>query len=158
MGAKKVLAAVLEHGFAAVKSMSARRDGLDAAPHLRTGTAGEDAAFFHLLRNGYTVVARRWCSGRVPGDVDLIAWSGELLCMFEVKTRTAHDLNPAESAVNESKRHNLRRLARAYVRQLPGPQAPQVRFDIVSVYLVPGSKPEILHFENAFGWNPRYED
>ncbi len=29
---------------------------------------------------------------------------------------------------------------------------PQVRFDVISVYLVPGEKPEFTHFEAAFGW------
>jgi putative endonuclease len=47
----------------------------------------------------------------------------------------------------------LRRLARQYVRQLPQPTAPQVRFDVISVYLVPGQKKEFVHFEGAFGWS-----
>ncbi len=37
-------------------------------------------------------MARRWSSGDVPGDVDLIGWQGSLLCFVEVKTRTAHDM------------------------------------------------------------------
>jgi putative endonuclease len=121
--------------------------------HLITGLQGEDAAYFYLRRNGYIVVARRWSSGNTRGDVDLIAWRGALLCIVEVKTRTAHDLAPAEAAVDSHKRHMLRRLARQYVRQLPQETAPQVRFDVVSVYLVPGQEKEFVHFENAFGWN-----
>jgi putative endonuclease len=39
------------------------------------------------------------------------------------------------------------------VRQLPEQEAPQVRFDVVSVYLLPGQKKEFQHFEAAFGWN-----
>ena len=53
-----------------------RRDEAEMPPHLATGLAGEDAAFFYLRRKGYTMVARRWSSGDVPGDVDLIAWQG----------------------------------------------------------------------------------
>ena len=49
----------------------------------------------------------------------------------------------------------LRRLARQYVRQLPQATAPQVRFDVVSVYLVPGRKKEFVHFEGTFGWSER---
>ena len=94
-------------------------------------------------------------AGNVPGDVDLIAWLDELLCFVEVKTRTAHDATAAEVAVDWHKRRILRRLARNYVRQLPSALAPQVRFDVVSVYLVPGEKPELVHFENAFGWDER---
>jgi len=127
----------------------------DTAPHLLTGIEGEDAARVYLQRQGYVVVARRWSGGNLPGDLDLIAWQDQLLCFFEVKTRTLHDMTPAEAAIDGHKRKVLRRLARQYLRQLPGESAPQVRFDALSVYLLPGAAPEITHFENAFGWNER---
>jgi putative endonuclease len=148
--------ALLERGLAGLDRL-ARGRGADLPAHLVTGITGEDAAFFYLRRKGYTVVARRWSAGNVPGDVDLIAWQGPLLCFVEVKTRTAHDMTPAESAVDRHKQLVLRRLARAYIRQLPQAEAPPVRFDVISVYLVPGEKPEIVHFENAFGWTDRQE-
>ena len=84
--------------------------------------------------------------------------AGKLLCIVEVKTRTAHDDMAAEMAVDTHKRTMLRRLARQYVRQLPQKAAPQVRFDIISVYLLPGQKKEFQHFEAAFGWNERERD
>jgi putative endonuclease len=127
----------------------------DLPSHLVTGIKGEDAAYFYLRRKGYTVAARRWSSGNHPGDLDLIAWQGPMLCFFEVKTRTVHDATPAEVAVDSHKRNTLRRLARQYVRQLPQETAPQVRFDVISVYLVPGQKKEFVHFESAFGWSER---
>jgi len=132
-----------------------RKRGLlpERAAHLVTGERGEDAAFFFLRRKGYTVVARRWSSGDVPGDVDLIAWAGPLLCFFEVKTRTARDRAPAEIAVDYRKRAAVRRLARRYLRQLPQPSAPPVRFDVLSVYVEPGDVTEFEHFEGAFGWS-----
>ncbi|MGA3373660.1 MAG: YraN family protein [Terracidiphilus sp.] len=125
--------------------------------HLVTGIEGETAALFQLRRKGYTVVARRWSSGDVPGDVDLIAWQGPMLCFVEVKTRTARDASPAEIAVDSHKRNILRRLARQYVRQLPQETAPPVRFDVLSVYLVPGQEKEFVHFEGAFSWS-EWED
>ncbi len=134
--------------------MARQRGRAPALPeHLKTGIAGENAAYFHLRREGYIVVARRWSAGHQPGDIDLIAWQGKLLCIVEVKTRTAHDDTAAEVAVDTHKRTMLRRLARQYVRQLPQQAAPQVRFDIVSVYILPGQKKEFQHFEGAFGWN-----
>jgi putative endonuclease len=126
--------------------------------HLTTGLDGEDAAFFYLRQNEYTVVARRWSSGDLPGDVDLIAWQGPMLCFVEVKTRTARDATPAEAAVDSHKRSTLRRLARRYVRQLPQKTAPQVRFDVISVYLVPGQQKAVQHFESAFGWSEQRRD
>lgn len=131
----------------------ARRRGRmpDLPEHLVLGEAGEDAAFFELRRKGYTVVARRWRSGDVPGDLDLIAWQGPMLCFVEVKTRSARDLTPAETAVDEHKKRVLRRLARRYVRQLPLKEMPPVRFDVLSVYMEPGKATEFEHFEAAFG-------
>ncbi len=126
-------------------------------PHLVVGLEGEDTAYFHLLRKGYTVVARRWSGGNLPGDIDLIAWQGSLLCFFEVKTRTAHDATPAEAAVDQHKRATLRRLASHYVRQLPQAEPPQVRFDVISVYLE-GPLKDVVHFANAFTWKERRQD
>lgn len=151
---KATNAAWFERTLQGLDRLAQRRGrGRDLPEHLATGFAGEDAVFFDLRRKGYTIVARRWSSGDVPGDVDLIAWQGAVLCFIEVKARTAHDRTPAEAAVDSQKRSILRRLARRYVRQLPQATAPPVRFDVVSAYLVPGRKPEFMHFENAFGWS-----
>jgi putative endonuclease len=150
---------LLERALGGLNRLAMRRKGLERGPeHLAVGLDGEDAAYFYLRRKGYTVVARRWSSGDVPGDIDLIAWHGSMLCFVEVKTRTARDLNPAESAVDSHKRTTLRRLARRYVRQLPQEAAPPVRFDVISVYLVPGQEREFVHFESSFSWNERLRD
>lgn len=143
-----------ESGLAALKWMALRCRRSSTLPaHLVTGIEGEDAAYFYLRHKGYIVAARRWSPGHQPGDIDLIAWQGPLLCIVEVKTRTAHDATSAEVAVDSRKRTMLRRLARQYVRQLPQATAPNVRFDVISVYLVPGQKREFVHFEAAFGWS-----
>jgi putative endonuclease len=121
-------------------------------PHLIVGARGEDEALFYLRREGYTVVARQWKSVMFPGDLDLIAWQGDCLCVIEVKTRTKRsEIFTAESAVDADKRTTLRRLARAYVRRLPEPP-PHRRFDVVSVYLEPNLPPRFEHFAGAFAW------
>jgi putative endonuclease len=139
-----------------VAAQRGRSNGLPA--HLITGIQGEEAACSFLRQKGYIVVARRWSAGNVPGDLDLIAWQGPLLCIAEVRTRTAHDITPAEATIDGHKRKVLRRLAHHYLRQLPCAAVPQVRFDEISVYIEPGQKPEITHFENAFGWNENSRD
>jgi putative endonuclease len=147
----------LERALVGLRWVAKRRGRPASLPaHLATGIDGENAAFFFLRRKGYTVVARRWSSGNLPGDLDLIAWQGPMLCFIEVKTRTAHDIAPAEIAVDSHKRHVLRRLARQYVRQLPQETAPPVRFDVLSVYLVPGQKKEFHHFEGSFDWSEQH--
>jgi putative endonuclease len=124
--------------------------------HLLTGERGEAAAFFHLRSLGYTIVARRWRTRRLPSDLDLIAWEGSTLVIVEVKTRTAHDFAPAEAEVNRHKQEMLRRMAAAYLRRLPESFRASVplRYDIVSVYLLStGNEPakvEFEHFRDAF--------
>lgn len=124
------------------------------APHLRTGHLGERATLFELRRRGYTVVARRWTSSRMRGDIDLIAWEADTLCFFEVKTRTSRYIVPAEAAVDEDKRRVLRRLARAYLRTFPEKQRDTIatRFDVVSVYMMDRA-PEFHLFPGAFRWD-----
>jgi putative endonuclease len=131
----------------------ARRQRMPIAPHLAVGEQGERAALFELRRRGVVVVAERWISAKVRGDVDLIGWDGETLCFYEVKTRTERDMNPAESMVDDVKRRMLRGLARAYIARFPEQERASipVRFDVVSVYS-PASKPEFEIFQGAFGW------
>ncbi len=149
----------VERALAGLDSLAERRGREQVLPaHLLAGLQGEEAAYFYLRRKDYTVVARRWTAGNLPGDLDLIAWQETMLCVIEVKTRTARDLTPAETAVDFHKRNVLRRLARHYTHQLPSTPSPQVRFDVISVYLVPGQAPEFTHFENAFGWTEPRRD
>ncbi len=119
--------------------------------HLMTGLRGEDAAYFHLRRLGYTIVARRWRSAKLRGDIDLIGWDGEWLCFIEVKTRTSRSFQPAEAAVDYEKKRMLTRMAREYLHNLENPDRIPVRFDVVSVYF-PDGKPEFEIFCGAFDW------
>ena len=115
-----------------------RRRGAEIPAHLRTGISGEEAAFFYVRRLGFRVVAQRWNDSPVPGDIDLIAWDGDLLCFLEVKTRTSREVATASSAVDRNKRRILRRLARHYLRHLPqGPDQspPRTRFDLSLIHI-----------------------
>ena len=130
-----------------------RRRGSSGPEHLATGERGEREALFHLRKLGYTVVARRWKSAKLWGDVDLIGWDGEWLCFVEVKTRSGRDAMPAELAVDREKQDMLRRMARAYLRGFPEKLRDDVpvRFDVVSVYLLPTGV-EFELYRGAFGW------
>ncbi|MEO8725391.1 MAG: YraN family protein [Acidobacteriaceae bacterium] len=136
----------------------------ERSSHLITGERGEEAAYFYLRQQGYTVVARNYraAASHTRGELDIVAWEGETLCFVEVKTRTARDFAAAESAVDPEKRHDLRRIAQEYIRHLPGVSGslrsarqtplPSTRFDVVSVYLLRGKKPEITLLRDNFGW------
>jgi putative endonuclease len=126
-----------------------RRGGPPAA-HLRTGRAGERLAGQFLRQQGYTIIASNWrCRGR-KGEIDLIGWDGDVLCFIEVKTRGSHGMVPAEMAVDRAKQHELRAMAALYLHNAK--RHPPSRFDVVSVYLVPGQPPEIDLFKDAFPW------
>ena len=143
----------LERCVAALDSVAKRRNRQTALPeHLVIGERGEEAAFFYLRHRGFIVVAQRWNDGPLPGDIDLIAWDGEVLCFVEVKSRTSRDVATASSAVDKNKRKTLRRLARQYMRHLPETVTPETRFDIVTVYDVPGQARQVQLIPAAFGW------
>ena len=103
----------MEQAVTSLERIAARRGPSTVPAHLLTGFEGEDAVFFYLRRKGYIVVARRWSCGDRPGDIDLIAWQGTMLCFIEVKTRSGRGAMPAEDAVDDDKQEMLRRLARA---------------------------------------------
>jgi putative endonuclease len=120
----------------------------NTARHLHVGRRGEEDAYFHLRRRGYVMVARNFRSPRCRGEIDLIGWDADVLCFIEVKTRTTHDVKPAEAAVDWHKRREVAEVAREYRRKL-SPSC-QWRFDIVSVYYGQnGSRPQIEVFQNA---------
>jgi putative endonuclease len=123
------------------------------AAHLYTGERGEEAAYFHLRKLGYVMVARNYRSPRRRGEIDLIGWDKDVLCFIEVKTRSSKDFIPAEVAVGADKQHDLREVAREYLRKVVG--EPTTRFDIVSVYFGAGN-PEFELFRNAFSVSEQY--
>ena len=109
----------------------------DLPAHLRIGKRGEEDAYFHLRRRGYTIIARNYRTSRHHGEIDLIGWVKDVLCFIEVKTRTTREVKPAEAAVDRRKRHDLRVVIRDYLRTLPHkrfPDPPPWRFDVVTVY------------------------
>ena len=82
------------------------------------------------------------------GEIDLIGWHENILCFVEVKTRTTHDVKPAEAAVDREKRREILAVAREYLRHLPA-SCPW-RLDVVSVYYdQPSSQPQIEVFRNV---------
>lgn len=117
--------------------------------HQLTGKRGEEDAYFHLRRLGYVMVARNFRVPRRRGEIDLIGWDADVLCFIEVKTRTSHEVKPAEAAVDRAKQKELAAMGREYLRHLR--YTPAWRFDILSVYYGgQAALPEFELFKNAF--------
>jgi putative endonuclease len=113
----------------------------------RVGRRGELDAYFFLRKRGYIMVATNFRSPRRHGEIDLIGWDGEVLCFIEVKTRSARNGTPAESAVDKKKRRDVIAMAREYLGSLP-PKCPW-RFDLVTVHYESGARPRLELFTDV---------
>jgi putative endonuclease len=121
----------------------------DIPAHQRTGRRGEEDAYFYLRRRGYTIIARNYRSPHHRGELDLVGWDHDVLCVIEVKTRTARDMKPAEAAVDRDKQRELSLVAHDFLRQMP--HSCQWRFDVLAVYYEHGNgRPSFELFQNAF--------
>ncbi len=112
------------------------------------GRRGEDLAHRYLERQGMTVVARNWQPSAGHGEIDLVAWEGDVLVFVEVKSRMTDEFGAPERNVDLQKRAALERSGRNYARRA-GVAWERVRFDLVSVIF--SNPPAVTHHRGAFG-------
>jgi putative endonuclease len=112
-----------------------------------SGRVGEDLAHRYLRSRGCTIVARNYRMRSGLGEIDLVAWQGDVLAFVEVKTRASAAFGAPEAAVDAEKRIRLERAARDYARRA-NVEWSKTRFDIVSIVL--RQPPEIEWIRNAF--------
>ncbi len=122
------------------------------------GALGERFALeFLKRRENYRIVATnvRIPIGRasrgalVLGELDIVAYDGDVLVFVEVKTRTSEEVVRAEGGVDWRQRRALSRAARAYRHWLHLESA-VYRFDLVTVVFGNGASPEITLTPGAF--------
>ncbi len=117
------------------------------ASHLLEGRLGERHACRFLMRQGFDILARRY--GGPQGEIDLIAFEGEMLVFIEVKTRDSRRFGDPWEFVDWQKQQSLRRTAENFIAAHDLGQY-TFRFDIVSV-VAPGTRrEEISLYRNAF--------
>lgn len=114
----------------------------------RRGQQAEALAAHYLEQRGYRLVARNVHIGRL-GEIDLIAYDGEVLVFVEVKARSSVRWGLPEEALTPRKRRFLMRAARAYL-VLNGIEHTPCRFDVVAIDLWT-HPPQIRLYQNAFG-------
>jgi putative endonuclease len=122
----------------------------------RLGRIAEALVADSLERRGMLLVARNARASSVRGEIDLIALDGRALVFVEVKAlRTTSRAGPERPAmaVGHRKRHKLRSLALAWLREHDGAVPPHrtLRFDVVGLRLDAGGRvTEWEHLRGAF--------
>jgi putative endonuclease len=125
-------------------------------PRHRLGRAAEVAVADALGRMGWRIVARNARTSTVQGELDLVAIDGMALVFVEVKAlSTSSRAGPERPAmaVGRRKRHKLRTLALAWLRDHDGSVPPHrtLRFDVVGVRMdASGRIVEREHLRAAF--------
>ena len=116
-------------------------------PHNQSfGAWGEELVATWYREHGYDIVARNWRCRQ--GEIDIIASSGSVLVICEVKTRANADFGSPASAVDVNKQQRLRRLAAHWLSENPNTRV-SVRFDVAAV-IGPKDKVTLEVIEAAF--------
>lgn len=108
----------------------------------RLGDLGEGLAAKYLTDTGYRLVlanfkvpiGRNRNDAQVTGEIDLVAFDGDILCFVEVKTRTSEEFASALSAVDLRKQRQIIRAARVY-RRIFGIREVTHRYDVVTIVM-----------------------
>ena len=108
------------------------------------GKEGESQAAEFLQKKGFAIVERNY--RHKHAEIDLIVKKGDFIVFVEVKTRTYSFYGEPEAFVDSRKAATILRAAEQYTYD--NKYEGNIRFDIVSVKT--GSKPEVVHFEDAF--------
>ena len=112
---------------------------------LTFGRRSEIQAIDYLRSLGFRIVTSPYRAK--GGEVDVIAWEGNVLVFIEVKAR--QNLEPPEDAVGFRKQQRVIRAAQSYLTKHRLHDA-QCRFDILAVTAVPGSPPKFHLLRDAF--------
>jgi len=112
------------------------------------GRDAEERAAEYLERLGYRIIGRNVRVGRL-GEIDLVAYDGEVLVFIEVKARSSKRFGLPEDALTLRKQRRLLEVARAYL-SLSGLEGIVCRFDVIALEL--GAQPPAIRlYRNAFG-------
>lgn len=110
------------------------------------GRWGEATAASFLLGKGFKIIARNYRNWQ--SEIDLIVTKDEMLIFVEVKTRTGTAFGMPEEFVNATKAKLIMRAAEQYIFDADWEN--DVRFDIVSILMLPDGSTDIRHIEDAF--------
>jgi putative endonuclease len=98
----------------------------------RRGARAEGLAWDYLAAQGYRLVTKNHRAK--GGEVDLIAYDGQVLCFIEVRARESADFGLPLETIDRRKQLRIIRAARHFLETLPSPWPP-MRFDAVGILL-----------------------
>ena len=113
---------------------------------MQTGRRGENIAREFLVKAGYTILEQNWRCGRI--EIDIIARQNNTIVFVEVKTRSSRWVADPAQSVDPEKESRISYAAVSYLDMINHEWT--FRFDIISILLLPGRRPEIEHFPDAF--------
>lgn len=115
----------------------------------KTGDKGEELAVELLESKSYTIIKRNYRYGK--GEIDIIAKDPqeEGLVFIEVKSRKSLEYGSPEEAITKNKIKQLKRIAELYLYENEIIEI-LCRFDVIAILMLPGEKPQIEHYVNAF--------
>jgi putative endonuclease len=108
-----------------------RRSEIQAVDYIRS-------LGFRIVTSGYRTKG---------GEVDVIAWEGDILVFIEVKSRQNDE--PPEDSVGRTKQRRIIRAAGHYISRHRLQETPY-RFDILAVTALPHTKPQFRLLRDAF--------
>lgn len=116
------------------------------ATHNDTGNWGEKKASDYLISKGFEIVEKNF--RHKHAEIDLIARKNKLLIFIEVKTRSGTGFGMPEEFVNRTKAKLVMYAAEHYI--FTKNWLYDIRFDIISILILPDGSERINHIEDAF--------
>lgn len=108
---------------------------------LKLGCTGERLARRHLEKSGYRILESNYRTR--TGEIDLIAFDGEILAFIEVKTRTSKRFGHPLEALTSAKCRRISKVALEYLNRKNYHDHP-VRFDVVAILTGPPSRVDVV--------------
>lgn len=115
------------------------------AEHNELGELGEDMAVSFLEKKGYEILERNYRYRKA--EVDILATTGDVLAVIEVKTRSSAFFGDPQDFVKPKQIQRLVTAVDAYVTA--NNLDVEVRFDIIAIVKT-NQKFDLEHLENAF--------
>ena len=119
------------------------------------GSMGENIAVQYLENRGYRILGSNYRS--TYGEIDIIAQTGEVAVIVEVKLRKNDNFLPAYAAVTLKKQERIKKSAMMWLSEQKKDYP--LRMDVIEVYIGSAkqsafgetyAEPKINHIENAF--------